>query len=187
MVKVGFIVEGDSEKIVVESVAFQVFLQEHGFELVTPVINAKGGGNLLPQNIEVFIERLRLREVERIVVLTDLEDEPSIDTVKQRISNAGIDTIFVAVKALEAWFIADSTAMGKWLNDPNFREPLPESTSGKPWDRLKEIARDLDKRGPGNKTAFAKRITKTFGFRIDRAAQHDECPSAKILVEYFTQ
>lgn len=55
MVRIGFIVEGDSEKIVIESVKFREFLRLNGFELVTPVVNAKGGGNLLPQNIEAYL------------------------------------------------------------------------------------------------------------------------------------
>ncbi|WP_339480311.1 hypothetical protein [Pseudomonas sp. RL_5y_Pfl2_73] len=39
MVKVGFIVEGDSEKIVIESADFKAFLQANDFELVNPVVN----------------------------------------------------------------------------------------------------------------------------------------------------
>lgn len=54
MVKVGFIVEGESEKLVVESPMFQQWLHDHDCTLVTPVIDAKGGGNLLPQHIEPF-------------------------------------------------------------------------------------------------------------------------------------
>lgn len=42
MVKVGFIVEGDCEKIIIESPQFKQFLLSCGFELVTPVINAAG-------------------------------------------------------------------------------------------------------------------------------------------------
>lgn len=48
MVKVGFIVEGDSEKIIIESYSFQQFLLNKGYELVRPVINAKGGGEFTP-------------------------------------------------------------------------------------------------------------------------------------------
>ena len=54
-IKVGFIVEGGSEKIIVESPQFGELLNTNGYELVTPVIDAEGGGNLLPQNIDVFI------------------------------------------------------------------------------------------------------------------------------------
>ncbi len=51
MVKVGFIVEGDTEKVIVESPAFSAWLTANGITLCHPVIDAKGGGNLLPQNI----------------------------------------------------------------------------------------------------------------------------------------
>ncbi|WP_339491425.1 MULTISPECIES: DUF4276 family protein [unclassified Pseudomonas] len=187
MVKVGFIVEGDSEKIVIESADFKAFLQANDFELVNPVVNAKGGGNLLPQNIDAYLARLDQQEVDRIVVLTDLEDEDSVDTVKERISNARIDITFVAVKALEGWFLADSNAIGKWLGVHNFDEPQPEQTPNKPWDRLKEISNGLGKRGPGNKTAFAKKMVKHYGFSIRQAASHPQCPSAKEIVSYFTK
>lgn len=48
MVKMGFIVEGDSEKIIVESEKFRQFLLSHDTELVTPVINAKEGVTYYP-------------------------------------------------------------------------------------------------------------------------------------------
>ncbi|WP_255557138.1 hypothetical protein [Sodalis sp. dw_96] len=44
MVKVGFIVEGDSERTIIESAIFKQFLKDHDFELVRPVIDAKEGG-----------------------------------------------------------------------------------------------------------------------------------------------
>jgi hypothetical protein len=187
MVKVGFIVEGDSEKIVIESSDFKAFLQENDFELVNPVVNAKGGGNLLPQNIDAYLGRLDQQAVDIIVVLTDLEDEVSVDFVRERIENARINSIFVAVKALEGWFLADSVAMNKWLGIDDFNEQQPEQTQNKPWDRLKEISNSLGKRGPGNKTAFAKKMTKHFGFSIRQAALHPQCPSALELVRYFAE
>ncbi|TWC16206.1 MULTISPECIES: DUF4276 family protein [unclassified Pseudomonas] len=187
MVKVGFIVEGDSEKIVIESADFRALLLENDFELVNPVVNAKGGGNLLPQNIDAYLTRLDQQAVDRIVVLTDLEDEESVDVVRARVSNDRIDITFVAVKALEGWFLADSSAIRKWLDVHHFDEPQPEQTLNKPWDRLKEISNELGKRGPGNKTAFAKKMVKHYGFSIRQAASHPECPSAKELVSYFTR
>ncbi len=185
MVKVGFIVEGDSERTVIESAAFEQFLKDHDFELVRPVIDAKGGGNLLPQNIGAFIDRLRQEEAEHIVVLTDLENEASTEVVKKRIENEHITVIFVAVKALEAWFLADTQAMRTWLGDDAFDEPHPENTIHMPWDRLKQIAAQLGKRGPANKVRFAQKMVTHYGFSISNAAQHHNCPSAKALVEYF--
>ena len=185
--KVGFIVEGGSEKVIVESTQFRDFLDGKGYELVTPVIDAKGGGNLLPQNIESFVARFDVEAVDHIFVLTDLENEPSVDAVRQRIKNESIQFSFVAVKALEAWYLADSAAMNSWLDDADFHEAQPEQTQTMPWDRLKEIATERGKRGPGQKISFAKKITKHHGFSLVHAAQHQNCPSATELVNYFTQ
>lgn len=178
MVKVGFIVEGDTERIIVESAAFEAWLNSIDIELCRPVIDAKGGGNLLPDNIEPMVQRLRGMQVEHIVILTDLEDDPTVDEVKSRIGTAHTELVYVAVKAIEAWYLADSAALTKWLGVP-YEEAHPEATVGKPWDRLKEIAAELNRRGPGNsKPGFAKKMVKHHGFTIPAAAAHTDCPSA---------
>lgn len=187
-IKVGFIVEGGSEKVIVESTQFRDFLDGKGYELVTPVIDAKGGGNLLPQNIDVFIQRFESKDVDRIFVLTDLEDEASVQVVRERIAHDSIDFSFIAVKALEAWYLADSSAMNLWLGSDDFFEVHPEQTIDKPWGRLSEIAQERGLRGTGrNKIAFAKRMVKHWGFTVEQAAQHPSCLSAFELVNYFTQ
>lgn len=183
--KIGFIVEGGSEKIIIESPQFRAFLNKHGCELVTPVIDAEGGGNLLPQNIEEFISRLEQKQVDAIYVLTDLEDELHIETVRKRVRHTKVTFAFIAVKALEAWYLADTDAMNTWLGTQDFYEPEPEKTVGKPWDRLKEIAAEKGKRGPGQKISFAKRITKYWHFAIEHAAKHEACPSAAELISHF--
>lgn len=186
--RVGFIVEGGSEKIIVESEPFKAMLLNNGYELVTPVIDAEGGGNLLPHNIDAFIDRLSKKEVDYIFVLTDLEEEGSLDTVRQRIAHKDIQFSFVAVKALEAWYLADSPAMNQWLGCENFHEESPEQTDAMPWDRLSEIAQERGLRGTGrNKIIFAKRMVQYWGFTVEQAAQHPSCTSASELVNYFTQ
>jgi hypothetical protein len=186
MVRAGFIVEGACERIVVESAMFRALLQSGGYELVTPVINAEGGGNLLPQNIDAFLARLDAADVERIFILTDLEDEIRVAAVRDRVAHERIDFVFVAVKALEAWYLADSQAMNAWLGTVDFHEYEPEATPEKPWERLRQITLELKKRGPGSsKVAFAKKMVGLWEFMIERAAAHPACPSAKELVEYF--
>lgn len=182
MVNLGFIVEGDSEKIIIESKRFSGFLQRNDFQLVRPVINAKGGCNLLPQNIGVFIQALKSKGVDKICVLTDLEDEDSVDIVRERIAHPEIDEIFIAVKALEAWFLADTDAMRLWLSQDDFIELTPESTPDKPWNRLKELAASHSVRGPGSKVAFANKMVKHLGFDITHSADHTHCPSSTELV-----
>lgn len=115
MVKIGFIVEGKCEKIVVESETFKNLLQKNGFELIEPVIDANGAGNLLPENIEPFIDVLETMEAERLYILTDSDGLP-IKEVKERIRHTKIAAYFIAVKAIEAWFLADTQAMKKFYN-----------------------------------------------------------------------
>ena len=185
MVKAGFIVEGASERIVVESPMFRELLRACGYELVTPVVDAKGGGNLLPQNIDAFIARLDTAGAERIFVLTDLEHEAQVATVRERVAHQRIHFAFIAVKALEAWYLADSVTMNAWLGTDDFHEPNPEATPDKPWERLKQVAAERGKRGPGSKVAFATKVTKYWGFTIENASAHPACSSAQELIEYF--
>lgn len=182
MVRIGFIVEGDTEKIIIESRTFKTWAESKGVEIVAPVINAKGGGNLLPQNIEPIVMQVQRSNPNLIVILTDLEEETHVDAVRERIGLDHADMIFVAVKAIEAWFLADSGALQKWLGEPEVHESKPEETGGMPWDRLKELSSGLGKRGPGsNKLGFAKKMCNQYGFSIERAAEHPACPSAKFF------
>jgi hypothetical protein len=182
MVKLGFIVEGDTEKIMIESAKFRDWANAQGLEICSPVINAKGGGNLLPQHMAPMMATLAKSQPDHVVVLTDLEHEPDIEAVRARITNAHTSLIFVAVKALEAWFLADTTAMRAWLKQPDFEEAWPEQTPAMPWDWLKEVARQTGARGPGsNKVMFAKRFCGAHGFQIANAAAHPACPSAKVF------
>jgi len=113
MVKLGFIVEGGTEKIIVESPAFNSWLNQQGLLLIKPVLDAKGGGNLLPKHIEPMVNLLHAAKAEYIIILTDLEHESNVEIVRQRITTNYTDLIFIAVKAIEAWFLADSQAMSQ--------------------------------------------------------------------------
>jgi hypothetical protein len=181
MVKVGFIVEGDSEKVLIESAGFRKWASDQGLEICSPVINAKGGGNLLPHHIKPMLTQIERSQPDHIVILTDLEDATDVEAVKSRITTEHTDLIFIAVKALEAWFLADTDAMRRWLNAPEFFESSPEQTPGKPWDLLKEVAMAYGARGPGsNKVIFAKKMCSVaLRYELERAAAHPACPSAK--------
>lgn len=185
MVKVGFIVEGDSEKIIIESSYFENFLSQKGYELVKPVINAKGGGNLLPQNIGPFIQRLS-PIADKICVLTDLENEPTISAVKSRIAHSQIDVIFITVKALEAWYLADTEAMKRLFSNNSFYEPNPESTPSMPYEYLKDLVKQYQlPSGLGAKPLLAKKMLKKYQFSIENAARHPNCASAKKFINYW--
>ncbi|MCP4702015.1 MAG: hypothetical protein GY862_34930 [Gammaproteobacteria bacterium] len=57
MVKAGFVVEGDCEKLLLESSSFKSWARKNGIQVCSPVINARGGGNLCPQQISAFVEQ----------------------------------------------------------------------------------------------------------------------------------
>lgn len=180
MVRLGFIVEGSTEKIVIESHSFKSWAREQGIEICSPVIDAKGGGNLLPQNIEHMVKRLDLANPDLIIIMTDLENDATPEAVVERIGYRYADQIIVAVKALEAWFLADTQALRKWLGHHAVFEEKPEETIGMPWDRLKELASQLNKRGPGaSKPGFAKKMVGHYGFSIPNASNHPNCQSVK--------
>jgi hypothetical protein len=181
VVKLGFIVEGRCEKTLIESRMFREWLARNGLELTSPVIDAKGGGNLLPDNIGKLIEQIKRQHPNYVIVLTDLEREVDEEAVRQRIQCENIDLIFIAVKALEAWYLADSQAMNNWLRRQYFYEERPQETIDLPWEHLKVIAREYHTAGlgVGQKIMFTKKMMKTWGFNIERAAQHPHCPSAK--------
>jgi len=188
MVTVGFIVEGDTEKILIESASFQQWAKQQGIEIYHPVVNATGGGNLLPNYIETFIKLFELKKADYIVILTDLEHESSPEAVKNRIGTQHTKLIFIAVKAIEAWFLADSVALSHWLSMSKsadsehcvYCEIFPEQTESMPWDYFQILANKFNRRGRGsNKPKLAQIMTDNCGFDLARAANHPHCPSAK--------
>jgi len=188
MVTVGFVVEGASDKLLIQSNLFRSWLHEEcDMKVVDPVVDASGGGNLCSRNIETLVERLRIQSApDKIVVLADLGPDacaPCISKRREIIGSAGIDLIVIARKAMESWFLADTEAMCRWTEDEAFFEEHPEARAGMPWDRLKAIGRQ-GVRGPGSsKPIFSKRFIRTYCFDVRRAAQHPNCPSARYFVE----
>lgn len=187
MVTVGFVVEGASEKRLVESELFQQWLREDcNLEVVDPVVNAAGGGNMCSRNIGVLVGSLRMEaKPDKVVVLADLDPEtcaPCVQARKEIIGSQDIDLIAIAKKALESWFLADTEAMRRWLGDDTFYEAAPETSAGMPWDRLKELGRKSGQ-GPGTKSSFSRKFVLRHEFDVRRAAQHAQCPSARYFVE----
>lgn len=169
-----------------ESQNFRDFLSKNDYELVMPVIDAKGAGNLLPKNIEVHTQTLKHKQADEIYILTDLDSRDK-NELRQELKHDDVRCIFIAVKAIEAWFLADTVALKNWLKKDDVQpENFPEQSGGKmPWDYLNDVAKKYEARGTGSsKPMFAQKMLKC-GFDIERAAQHENCPSAKELVVHF--
>jgi hypothetical protein len=179
MVKVGFICEGETEKIIVDSPNFKNILALNNLQLVN-AIDATGNGNLLPKNITPFIESLKDDGAEKIFILTDLDKDVCITKTKTRINAPEDIVVVISVKQIEAWFLADSVTLSKvfgkeyqfdFLENENF-----------PREKLRDIFIAEKGRGIGDsKPKFAKRFLNE-GFSILNAAAHPNCNSAKYLL-----
>lgn len=191
MVTVGFIVEGPSDKIVVQSQGFLQWLDQYGICLAMPIVVAGGHGSMRSERIDVMARNLRKQssDIDKVVLLADLDPDENVRCITERkalVHSDKVDLVVIARKAIEAWFLADSSAMRDWTKDPTFFERRPEETSGTAWGRLKEIGKDVG-RGPGtSKVAFAKRFAGKHGFTIRDAAKHPNCPSAVYFTEHVS-
>lgn len=176
MVKVGFIVEGETEKLIIDSEGFQALLTELNIECVSEAINASGNGNLLPHNIIPFRETLKDLGAEYIIILTDKDNDTCITMTRQRVTEREKQIIIVAVQQIESWFLADSQTLSI-MTEPDFVFELPESESV-PFETIGNLILTKKGRGIGTrKTRFALNFLRN-GFSLQRAAQHANCQSA---------
>lgn len=181
MVKVGFIVEGASEKFLVESDDFRNFLIKNKIDYVPFTANVEGNSNLLPDKLPEYTEFLKAEGATHFIVLTDLEHNASISAVKDRINAPKDHVVVISVKAIEAWYLADSRLLTT-LFKKNYNYQLPEQTAGMPIDTLRDEFVTNTGRGFGrSKPKLALRMVNS-GFSVVNAAAHENCPSAKFFL-----
>lgn len=181
MVKIGFIVEGGCEKIVLKAVEFQTYLKTQRIKQVGDVIDMDGKGNLKQSStrMNTQVQLLRDAGAEWVVVLRDMDNVDSFSTIKREVYQASDIKTCVAVQELEAWFLADSETLSA-LFQTNFSHDLPE-TVPKPFELLIALRQQYTGRGIGDKKVFARTMLAG-GFTIERAAQHPNCPSARYFL-----
>ena len=180
MVKIGFICEGKTEKTIIESIAFQKWLSLHDIVCVHEVVDAKGSGNLLPHNIELITKELTLKGAQRIVILTDIDDDFCITLTKNRIAKGENLHIVVAVRQIESWFLSDSATLQNLLGDASFVCEQPEAIPC-PFNYIKDLFLQKTGRGVGAKSILVSRMIK-YGFTVEQAASHPNCPSARYFL-----
>jgi hypothetical protein len=159
MVKAGFIAEGATERTILESEAFRSLLFSIEIEMIRPVIDAGGNGNLLPKHIVAHSTNLINRGTQVIFILTDLDKDICITKTKSRIQQSHKHQIIVSVKEIEAWFLADYQTLSRVI--PNcFREEMQEAVID-PFEKIKQEALNSSlQRGFGTKIILAKKCSK---------------------------
>ena len=178
---VGFICEGETEKLLVESTRFQQLLASYRLACVG-VIDATGCDNLLPHRVEVFRSILIDKGAEKVIILTDLDEDQCLTLTKNRITHRPDQVICVAVKKIEAWWLADTLTLSRLLGKKDYKFKFPERESN-PF----EVIRSLVSQHTGNRidTSKIKLANKllNLGFSLESAAQHPRCPSARYLLD----
>ena len=183
MVKIGFICEGDTEQILLLSDSFQHYLSSINL-LAVNVINACGSGNLLPHNIGGYVESLEKAGAEVVVILTDLDDDICITRTKERIMPRVQDVVIIAVKKIEAWFLANDIAMRSLFKDGQFSFIAPEGEDN-PYETIKGLLLKFTGRGIGRTSSGKIRLIKRLidlGFDLQNSANHPQCFSAKYFI-----
>ncbi len=186
MVRIGLIVEGDSDDVVFKHAHTKVKLSDACGVLVTKVVNARGNrnqqGNKIRPYVQILVEN---RRVDKIVLLTDLDKDDQIKCITERKRAVGrikhLEQILVARNCLESWFLADTAALGSWLKDNKIKIGNPESESIDAWRHLRKLARQKQKTCE-KKTLFAREFVERHNFSIARAAEHPNCPSARYFI-----
>ncbi len=181
MVKLGFIVEGDTEKILLESEGFKKLLTSYNLDFIPDILNAGGNGNLLPNNIIQFTQILVSKGANKIIILTDLDKDKYVTETKNRISPLVDQICIVSKKQIEARFLADTLALSNFLKSNNFSFTEPELFD-EPFEEIKNIRMKLNNgRGIGDKKILANYMVKN-NFSFERAASHPNCSSANYFL-----
>lgn len=118
--------------------------------------------------------------------MTD-SDGRSHQEVKSRIDQSGINDVFIAEQAIEAWFIADKMAIRKLLegvSDEDIEHPKSHINL---YEYIRSLANKLELRGVGSKITLVKRMVDRFEFSVENAGMHPNWPSAKYMVDILTK
>ncbi|MGL5888624.1 MAG: hypothetical protein ACRC3B_01995 [Bacteroidia bacterium] len=181
MVVVGFIAEGSTDKLVLESDNFRGLLTNWGIKYVPEVINARGCGNQLPKHRESYSAFLRDKGATHIIILADQDNAPCYTRRKEMIQPGEDEYVIISRRMLESWFLADSKALNRFLNAGDFFWEAPELTET-PLEEINRLSLHHRKRGVNDKLILTKQMLKS-GFSIWAASMHPNCPSAAYFVQ----
>ncbi len=176
MVKYGFIVEGNTEKILFRSEAFLNYMKSLNIDFIPEIIDAKGSGNLLPHHISEFTQILIDKGAITIFIISDLDTDECITKTKERIKPTEIHQCIINKKMIEAWFLADIEAMRNYLGSTDFICNNPEDIEN-PFEEIKKQRLTFKNKGVNDKKILARNILSS-GLSFERITSNLQCSSA---------
>lgn len=180
MVNVAFICEDDAGKKIIESQKFKELLSSFNLELVLPVYNAKGKGNLIEENVLGLVNIAIENGATTIFLLVDMDADKCITLTKQSLIQHPQCNIIVCKKAVEAWFLADSETLSSLLKHNAFFENPEEPLL--PYESLNDLHKNaFGGRGISKALLPTKLIRE--GFSITNASKHPNCLSAQYFIQ----
>lgn len=177
MVTIGFIEEGDTEKILFSSVAFQNYLASINVNYVPEIINAKGYNNLLPHRIEEFTTILINKGANKVFIITDLDTDECVTKTKERIKADEIHQCIISKKTIESWFLADTETIRKYLNSDNYICENIETIEN-PFEEIKNQRIAHLNKGISDKKILVKTLLN-LGLSFENITSNPNCESAK--------
>ena len=180
MVRVAFICEDDAGKKIIETQNFRELLEENNLQLILPVYNAKGKGNLTEDNVKGLVSSALDNGAERIFLLTDMDQDVCVTRTKEQLIIDEACTIVVCKKAIESWFLADTNALSALLKRNEYFDS-PEEPSH-PFDVINELHKNSHNGRGISKAILAIKMVGE-GFSVMAAANHNKCSSARYFAD----
>lgn len=177
--KIGFIGEGFCEVMVLSSDKFNNYLQKNNLSCVG-VFDAQGNGQFQNNNptMRSFFYDLNNKGAEKIIVLMDIEAHPCITSLLETYHTFGNNQInIVSKKALESWFLSDSTTLSHLFNEEFFFEE-PENTVEMPYQVIRKLFKRYNVTGSRTKVMLTKKMIEN-GFDIENCLKHPNISSLK--------
>ena len=171
--KVGFIVEGPSDKPVVEALI-------KGMDFI-PIIRIAGGSKILTAS-EWITSRLYEAGAEKVIALVDSHCHPDIETfekkVKEKMGRIKGLTLCIVIHAIESWMLSDEKALGNYLHSEVPHQTSPEE-SCRPEEDLNRI---FHIHGKG-RTYLKRTDAPGIAAHLDRATVQYRCRSFARFLE----
>jgi hypothetical protein len=163
-VRIGIVVEGDTERRLFED--HRPWFQSQGLEV--KVVQANGRPRLI-QEARSHLEAMRLKRCRYVFFLLDQHDDscpPVVAALLQEVRRESDAVVCVIARALEAWFLADTSAVHQATGQRFAGVPTDELD--RPAERLKGLFRQ-NRHQFLTKIEMVRAISPYFDF--ERAAQ----------------